>query len=68
LLRKDTQVWENDILMITGLEAYKTTGDALRCRVLNLETTNMMGAIKWKMLEGNGGREEQKQKMMLLQK
>jgi hypothetical protein len=36
--------------------------------VLNLETTNMMGAIKWKMLEGNGGREEQKQKMMLLQK
>jgi hypothetical protein len=54
--------------MITGLEAYKTTGDALRCRVLNLETTNMMGAIKWKMLEGNGGREEQKQKMMLLQK
>jgi hypothetical protein len=29
LLRKDTQVWENDVLMITGLQAYKTTGDAL---------------------------------------
>ena len=31
LLRKDTQVWENDVLMITGLQVYKTTGDALRC-------------------------------------
>jgi hypothetical protein len=31
LLRKDTQVWENDVLMITGLQAYKTTGDALSC-------------------------------------
>jgi hypothetical protein len=30
LLREDTQVWENDVLMITGLQAYKTTGDALR--------------------------------------
>jgi hypothetical protein len=30
LLRKDTQVWENDIPMITGLQAYKTTGDAPR--------------------------------------
>jgi hypothetical protein len=30
LLRKDTQVWENDVLMITGLQAYKTTRDALR--------------------------------------
>jgi hypothetical protein len=29
LLRKNTQVWENDVLMITGLQAYKTTGDAL---------------------------------------
>jgi hypothetical protein len=29
LLRKDTQVWENDVLMITGLQVYKTTGDAL---------------------------------------
>jgi hypothetical protein len=32
LLRKDTQVWENDILMITGLYAYKTTEDALTGR------------------------------------
>jgi hypothetical protein len=30
LLWKNTQVWENDVLMITGLHAYKTTGDALR--------------------------------------
>jgi hypothetical protein len=30
LLRKGTQVWENDVLMITGLQAYKMTGDALR--------------------------------------
>jgi hypothetical protein len=30
LLRKNTQVWENDVLMITGLQAYKTTRDALR--------------------------------------
>jgi hypothetical protein len=29
LLRKGTQIWEHDILMITGLQAYKTTGDAL---------------------------------------
>jgi hypothetical protein len=29
LLQKDTQVWENDILMITGLQAHKTTGGAL---------------------------------------
>jgi hypothetical protein len=28
-LWKDTQAWENDVLMITGLQAYKTTGDAL---------------------------------------
>jgi hypothetical protein len=30
LLRKDTQIWENDVLMITGLQAYKTIGDALK--------------------------------------
>jgi hypothetical protein len=30
LLQEDTQVWEKDVLMITGLQAYKTTGDALR--------------------------------------
>jgi hypothetical protein len=30
LLRKDTQVCENDVLMITGLQVYKTTGDALK--------------------------------------
>jgi hypothetical protein len=29
LLLKGTQVWENDVLMITGLQAYKTIGDAL---------------------------------------
>jgi hypothetical protein len=29
LLQEDTQVWKNDILMITGLQAYKTTRDAL---------------------------------------
>jgi hypothetical protein len=28
--RKDAQVWENDVLMIMGLQAYKTTGDALK--------------------------------------
>jgi hypothetical protein len=31
LLREDTQVWENDVLMITRLQAYKTTRDALKC-------------------------------------
>jgi hypothetical protein len=30
LLWEDTQVWENKVLMITGLQAYKTTGDALK--------------------------------------
>jgi hypothetical protein len=30
LFWKDSQVWENDVLMITGLQAYKMTGDALR--------------------------------------
>jgi hypothetical protein len=29
LLWKGTQVWENDVLMITGLQAYKTIGEAL---------------------------------------
>ena len=29
LLPKETQVWENDVLMSTGLQAFKTTGDAL---------------------------------------
>jgi hypothetical protein len=32
LLRKDAQVWENDVLMVMGLQAYKTTGDALSFR------------------------------------
>jgi hypothetical protein len=34
LLWEDTQVWENDVLLITGLQAYKTTADALRYSVL----------------------------------
>ena len=29
LFQEDTQVWENNVLMIMGLQAYKPTGDAL---------------------------------------
>jgi hypothetical protein len=40
LLREDTQVWENDVLMITGLHAYKTTGDALTLGVFKVQVTH----------------------------
>jgi hypothetical protein len=29
LLQKDTQVWENKVLMIRELQAFRSTGDAL---------------------------------------
>jgi hypothetical protein len=40
LLREDTQIWENDVLMITGLHAYKTTGDALTLGVFKVQVTH----------------------------
>jgi hypothetical protein len=42
LLRKDTQVWENDVLMIIGLQAYKTTGDALKSSKESTETVSLL--------------------------
>jgi hypothetical protein len=43
LLWKDTQVWKNDVLMITGLQAYKTTRDALSTVSLKAERGGKTG-------------------------
>jgi hypothetical protein len=38
LLQKDTQVWANEVLMITELQASRLTGNALRVTILELQT------------------------------
>jgi hypothetical protein len=45
LLQKDTQVWENNVLMIMGLQAYKTTGDALNLQAWTLYCAMETGII-----------------------
>jgi hypothetical protein len=53
LLREDTQVWENDFLMITGFQAYKTTGDALRKYMTQSQIVSRvweLGSQLWSLL------------------
>ena len=54
MLRKDTQVWENDVLMIRGLQAYKTTGYALTQNSHNAWKQHFLASVHFQKLNWRG--------------